>query len=99
MAHTFYCEKCGKRFDVDPALIGKRAKCKQCQHVFLIPGAVAGARHPAPPRTAPPVDDPYGLGESAPLPSRPSPYGYSVGDEESLPPRPGRPVASVTRPK
>src|SRR5262245_34368499 len=100
MAHTFFCEKCGKRFDVDPALVGRRAKCKQCQNGFLIPGpdpgagAGAGAGRPASPRADLPVDDPYGLVEASPLPPRSIPEAV-LDDDDMLPPRPGKPAAAV----
>ncbi|WP_435005199.1 HEAT repeat domain-containing protein [Tundrisphaera lichenicola] len=83
MAITFHCESCGKRFDVDEGLAGKRAKCKQCGLSFVIPGAtfpVGKPRSPhraMPPSHARPADppprghDPFGFEEPpAPLPPR-----------------------------
>src|SRR4051812_4750887 len=64
MALTVFCQKCGKRFDLDERMAGRRARCKQCQHEVIPPGRrrpagspmVAAARSPhpaAPPPSAP----------------------------------------------
>jgi DNA-directed RNA polymerase subunit RPC12/RpoP len=37
MSIVFLCERCGHRFDVDDDLAGKRARCKHCGHVLVIP--------------------------------------------------------------
>ncbi|MGO9466839.1 MAG: HEAT repeat domain-containing protein [Isosphaeraceae bacterium] len=43
------CPGCGKRYDVDRALAGKKSRCKQCGEVFQIP-ANGGADTSAPAR-------------------------------------------------
>ncbi len=76
MAHTFFCKKCGKRYDVDPAMIGKRARCKACQRVFAIPDfSSAAGRLPDQPaaRPAAPVRAPYSATQN--------PYGMQDDDE------------------
>jgi hypothetical protein len=89
MAHTFFCEKCGKRFDVDERLIGKLARCKDCRHVFPIPGLkpaapsrAQDARRPGPP--------------PAPSPS-PSHDPYPIQDAPVLPARLGKPVVETRK--
>jgi hypothetical protein len=41
----FHCDACGARFEVDPALAGKRARCQGCgaRTTIPAPGAAAGA--------------------------------------------------------
>ncbi len=82
MTIAFSCPQCGKGFDVDGALAGKRCRCKQCGHLFSIPipktpRATIQGRSEAPirrksaaRRDAP--DDPFGI-EEQPLPPRRSP--------------------------
>lgn len=31
------CPECSERFDVSPDMIGKKAKCGECAHVFVVP--------------------------------------------------------------
>lgn len=38
---VFHCESCGARFEVDPGLAGKRARCQRCGARTTVPGAVA----------------------------------------------------------
>lgn len=89
MAIAFSCEGCGKSFSVDDRLAGKRSRCKQCGHVFQIPGP--SPAQPAPQRPArasdpaPPAFDPYAI-DDAPPPSAPP------GPEERLPERAGAPA-------
>ncbi len=87
MEHTFFCDRCGKRFDVDEALIGKRARCKDCKHEFVIPGV----------KNEPLAHDPYGWNDPLAPPAQPDPSPYSILDEEVLPPRLGKPVAVPKR--
>jgi predicted Zn finger-like uncharacterized protein len=35
------CPGCGKRYEVDSALAGKKSRCKQCGEVFQIPAESA----------------------------------------------------------
>ena len=39
MLIEFACEFCGKRFQKDVSLAGKKGRCKDCGHVFVIPRA------------------------------------------------------------
>ncbi len=87
MAHTFFCEFCGKRFDVDETLIGKRARCKDCKHEFVIPGV----------KNEPPAHDPYGWNDPLSPPVPPHQNPYSLQEEEVLPPRLGKPLATPKR--
>lgn len=100
MAITFACEKCGKPFEVADELAGKRCRCKQCGHTFLIPmrssrGSVrpesslrSDAARPRQARPAPsPVDDdPYGIDDVV---APPKPGVDPEWEEFVLPKRPG----------
>lgn len=35
---TITCPDCASRFKVDEDMVGKKAKCGACQHVFVVPG-------------------------------------------------------------
>jgi hypothetical protein len=76
MQIVFSCENCGREFRKDVSLAGKKGRCKDCGHVFLIPGPPQRvssrqpqrASPPPPPRrvassapSAPEVHDPFGL--------------------------------------
>ncbi len=57
MTLDFACGNCGKRFRVDAALAGKKAKCKRCGEIMNVPAAPLAATPPArpvPPPSAPP---------------------------------------------
>ncbi|MFO0951296.1 MAG: hypothetical protein U0835_09120 [Isosphaeraceae bacterium] len=41
MALSFSCPQCGKTFQTDESYAGKKCKCKQCEHIFLIPAPSA----------------------------------------------------------
>jgi hypothetical protein len=102
--HTFFCPNCGKRFDRDESLAGMKARCKDCQHVFVIP-ATGGGRpantarsHPKPsparsarPAADVPVDDPYGFDEVASVSPARDRYPEAGEESDLLPPmrRPG----------
>ncbi len=49
MSIVFACENCGKRYEVGEELAGKRGKCKQCAHVFTVPGPAAPPPSPTVP--------------------------------------------------
>jgi DNA-directed RNA polymerase subunit RPC12/RpoP len=91
MALTLFCQKCGKRFDLDENMAGRRARCKQCQHEFVIPGVrpassnstAKSATGPAPTRSSP-------VRPPAPEPRRTS----TVPSNGSIPPRPTTPVSN-----
>jgi DNA-directed RNA polymerase subunit RPC12/RpoP len=109
MAYTFFCPSCGKRFDKEENLAGKKARCKDCQHVFIIPAA-AGPRsapvartqpRPSPARSASPApsfpaNDPYGLDESPVVHPGRDPYAIT-DDEDYVPLQPVRPGATAAR--
>lgn len=52
MAITIKCEKCGKSYTVPDETAGKKAKCRECAHVWQVPAktsaAGAGASKPQP---------------------------------------------------
>ncbi len=66
MSISFQCPACGKGFSVGDEFAGKKAKCKQCGGVMVVPAASA-PKKPAP--APPPPDDLYGF-EETPLPPR-----------------------------
>jgi hypothetical protein len=88
MGHVFFCGKCGKRFDVNPALIGKRARCGDCQHVFLIPDL-----EPAPAAQASAYRSEHHDPPPSPPPAVPS-FARDLLAEQVLPERPGKPVST-----
>ena len=45
MLIVFSCGNCGRKFEKDESLAGKKARCKDCGHVFVIP---TPSRRPAP---------------------------------------------------
>src|SRR5579883_3126897 len=86
MAITFHCARCRKPYEVDDALAGKRARCKQCGSVFTIPASTSGADGPISDPYG--FDDPYALDEETEkLPPR-APVA-PADDEFSSPGRPG----------
>ena len=50
------CPGCGKRYEVDASLAGKKSRCKQCGEVFQIP--VPRAASPSPPASSKPLRPP-----------------------------------------
>lgn len=65
----FSCPECGKRFQVDEVLAGRRTQCKACGGSLFIPGkstttTAAAKPSPAAKKPASEVDDPYGLAEA-----------------------------------
>ena len=65
MTITFACPDCARRYSVNPALAGKRTKCKQCGHGMTIPAAATG------PAAAPgPAFDPYAFDDEPAAPGR-----------------------------
>ena len=96
---AFSCENCGKDFQTDESFAGKKCKCKQCGHIFVIPaprtagssGSARGVKSygEAAPRPQP---QPQARPRPAARPSRPNyldesddPYG--LDDAAPLPPR------------
>ncbi|MFO0911205.1 MAG: HEAT repeat domain-containing protein [Isosphaeraceae bacterium] len=84
MVIAFTCGNCGKEFQTDASLAGKKCKCKQCGHIFVIPG---GSPAPAPARPAPV--------RSADPPSRP---GAAASRPTAAPSRPAAKPAKPSRP-
>lgn len=90
---SFPCPGCGKSMAAPATMTGKRAKCPQCQTVFVVGGGAAAASQPAPA-----FDDlqPLADGDLAPL------GGLGGGDLfADLPPAPtlaAAPLTSLTNP-
>jgi hypothetical protein len=90
MTITFACPGCAKRYEVDTAMAGKRAKCKQCGHAMTVPAASGST----------PSSDPYGLADE-PMAARPV-RGHAArpapADEidQPAPPTRARPRATRT---
>lgn len=108
MSITFWCDRCGKEFRTSEGLAGKKAKCKQCGHAFIIPSASALSQRPAAPTTRPKPsptdyvdpyadldDDPYAIEEPA---LRAKPFTYDEDDDLPPPPRAPRPQSGGARP-
>src|SRR5690349_14463649 len=91
MAITFFCQKCGKRFDLDERMVGRRARCKQCQHEFVIPNpsppAPAAELRPAPRPVAPRgrPTSPVRPSPSRPAPKSPAHDPFGLEDEPANP--------------
>jgi hypothetical protein len=79
MTIAFRCENCGKSFEVDGALAGKKCKCKQCGHIFSIPVPRQPSSRPRNLQTFGASEDSRASTASRPASSRPAP---------SSPPRP-----------
>ena len=45
MSITLNCPACGKHFDLDGSLAGKKARCSGCGQVFRVPGSPASSEH------------------------------------------------------
>jgi dienelactone hydrolase len=69
MSISFTCPACGKAFTVSDGLAGKKAKCKQCGGIMIVPGTAASAKPP---------NDLYDFEDAPdPLPPRASAAGYA----------------------
>lgn len=88
MAIAFGCEKCGKRYQVNDDLAGKRGKCKQCGQVFTIP--VPGRA-----TVAKSAFDRYALDSEPEVARHPTPDAYA--HDEVLPRRAGSSPGSTRR--
>jgi DNA-directed RNA polymerase subunit RPC12/RpoP len=51
MLIVFSCANCGRKFEKDESLAGKKGRCNDCGHVFLIP-TPSGRASPAPARAS-----------------------------------------------
>ncbi len=83
MAIVLNCPGCGKRYEIESALAGKKSRCKQCGAIFRIP---ADGREDA---AAPPVPEQTGVGGTAPSmtsssPARSASPSKSSGGEERI---------------
>lgn len=67
MTVSFSCEECGKDYQVDDGLAGKRGRCKQCGHTMKIPAAEAVAV-----KSASPAGALKSFGAGAAAPARPA---------------------------
>jgi len=75
MLIVFTCENCGKRFQVDERLQGKRGRCSDCGHVMRIPRTAAAGPAapgallaPAPEPVTAPAEAPFRLSPPEPRP-------------------------------
>lgn len=84
MSISFSCPNCGKDFKTDAGLAGKKCKCKQCDHVFVIPAA-RGASPSGSVRPLTTFDD---AGPSEAKPSRPAPKPARPAAAAARPSRP-----------
>jgi hypothetical protein len=71
------CEKCGFRYKLKDELAGKKAKCKECQAVFVVPQPMAP---PTPVATTGHGDPVYRYSDE----TRPSPFEMAIGDSENI---------------
>jgi len=93
MSLAFQCERCGKDFNVANELAGRRGKCKQCGHVFVIPSgqptresSSVSSPRPASQRTSPrATTPPPAQATRRSLASEVDPYGFDDEPTASLP--------------
>src|SRR5687767_15165770 len=71
------CDKCGCRYTLKDELAGKKAKCKQCQSVFVIPQP---AVQPKPVETTGSGDPVYRYSDA----ERPTEFEMAIGDSENI---------------
>ena len=57
------CPGCGKRYEIDAALAGKKSRCKQCGEVFRIPVPTAVSAPPPTSKPPRPAQTASGAGE------------------------------------
>jgi len=89
------CPGCGKHYEVDAALAGKKSRCKQCGEVFPIPvpmGIVTElpskpgrGTSPPPPSQPPLIEMELIFGEEPEVFKRAQSYAAPADDEEELP--------------
>jgi hypothetical protein len=97
--HTITCEKCEKRYKVDPRLAGKTVKCKACGNAIAIPALETvdtGEMDLAP------VAQPQAAARvSAPAPARPASRAKPAARPPALPANPcpqcGAPLAAEAK--
>jgi DNA-directed RNA polymerase subunit RPC12/RpoP len=95
----FFCANCGWKYEKDQSLAGKKARCKECGHVFVIPrpscvaSSASSAPASSPQRRRPAahpayeaVDDPYGLDDVPPVLKSAAPLPVTE-DEDFVVPR------------
>jgi hypothetical protein len=87
MTIVFSCANCGKRFEVDRGVAGKKAKCKQCGHIFLIPTPRAVEPQPAGRRSSSRLDEEDSWAAAA-APKAEDPFDRFGLDELMPAPRP-----------
>jgi hypothetical protein len=79
MQIVFSCENCGREFRKDAALAGKKGRCKDCGHVFLIPGPPQRVSSPQPQRASSPPPTPRAASNASRAPEVHDPFGlYDV---------------------
>ncbi len=80
-AITIVCPECGKKINVASEAVGKKVRCKDCEHVFVV--AAPGGKKAARPAAAP-AKAPAGAKKKAPDPraAKPRPDKPKADDEE-----------------
>ena|GEM_PF-6216397 len=101
MPAQLQCPQCGSAFPYSPNVVGRRVRCKACEHIFVVtvpeedsPPAESAA--PEPPTAATPV--PAKLPPPAP-PAPPRPAAPPVPEPPPAPPRPSVAEATESRPR
>ena len=97
---VFDCEGCGKHYEVDSSLAGKKASCKQCKTVFVIPiprqptprptvttTSPQPQSRPKPQSQARPAPPPPQQAQARPVVAAPPPAVDLYGLDDALPPR------------
>ncbi len=82
MTIALSCGQCGKRYELDGKLAGKRARCKQCGHEFTIP--VPRQTTPSRPKSTAAATAPlnaYGIDEEPAVSRKPKSSGFDPFDD------------------
>lgn len=104
---SFQCGSCGRKYQVGPAMAGKKVRCRGCGTIVPVPGGPAPS---APPSNPPPADRPSRATPSSPPPTadgpaappwstdpsppRPKPSLRAFDEGEAAPARPRPPIRS-----
>src|SRR5262245_16964298 len=91
MLITFSCDFCGKVFQKDSSFAGRKARCKDCGQVFIIPGLLSKAGSGM-------ATDPGRAGGGSFSPSQPE-LSRPARARPALPPQGDRPTVPNPRPR